>query len=74
MRLMPFWSTSMAGDSRLQLSTTVKTRIVRPLSSVSLTKSIDQRWFGSVAGARRSRGACARRLRRFRRTARPSSW
>src|SRR5215472_6283190 len=42
-------STSIAGHSRVQSSTTVNMRITLPVLTQSLTKSIDQRSFGLVA-------------------------
>ena len=42
-------STSIAGHSRVQSSTTVNMRTTLPVLTQSLTKSIDQRWFGLVA-------------------------
>ena len=45
-RLLP---TSIAGLTRVKLSTNVKSLIRPPLKSSSCMKSIDQTWFGAVA-------------------------
>ena len=64
--------TVIAKLSRVKSSTTVRARKVRPLPSVSCTKSIDHRSFACVTPTRGVRTTLTRLRRRFR-TSSPSS-
>jgi hypothetical protein len=67
------YSTVSAGHSRGHASTTVSTRIARPVASRSWTKSIAQHSFGVAGAGRATRGPTGRRLRRRRWTPSPSA-
>ena len=59
------------GHSRVQASTTVSTRIARPLASRSWTKSIAQHSLGRAGAGRAKRGPTGSRLCRRRTTPSP---
>ena len=66
-------STSSAGQSFVNSSTIVSTRIVLPSQNWSETKSIDQRSLAAIAAGSRPRGARAPCLRRLLRSLSPSA-